>query len=485
MATKTQEVTPGGRRWLLPAALAAVALAFAALSWRAVARRNLVLSAIPPHPNTSALPAELESEIASAEESAHGYLHPVDGLATLSRLYHANGFYDEAMRCYGALRQLQPREGRWPHLEASILAQFGRQDEALPREEKAVELAPDYLPARLRLGDEFLNGNQWPDAARTYSEVLARSPDDPYALLGLAKCEVAAGDWGKARQNLEQSIKNHPDFIGGLSLLVTVDDHQGDHSSADALKNFIGRREFADLSDPWLDGLMDDCYDPYRISVASAVADAAGRSSAAKELLERAIALSPNTSAFHRQLALLYSRQGDMASARQHLERAVAVSPTDNDSWLVLSQVLGQMGDHEASERALEAGLANCPDSYGLHLEHGNQLNAAGRREAAIAEFREAHRLNPAETGPLVQLASALFADNQEDEALACLREALEKQPENPPALATLTFYFINRGNETAALEWWAHVRRQTRTPPQTVEALKQAFQQKFGRELN
>jgi tetratricopeptide (TPR) repeat protein len=485
MATKTQEVTPRGRRWLRPVVLAAIALACAGLSGRAVLRRNAVLSAVPAHPNTSALPPELEAEIVSAEESAHSYVHPVDGLMTLSRLYHANGFYDEALQCYGGLRQLQPGEGRWPHLEASILAQFGRQDEALPREKEAVELAPEYIPARLRLGDEFLNGDQWPDAVRTYTEVLARAPDDPFALLGLAKCAVAVGDWGKAKQKLEQSVKNHPDFIGGLSLLVTVDEHLGEHAAADALKNLIGRREFADLYDPWLDGLMDDCYDPYRISVASAVADAAGRPAAARDLLERAIALSPNTSAFHRQLALLYSREGDFASARQHLERAVAISPSDNDSWLVLSQILNQMGDHEASARALATGLADCPDSYGLHLEHGSQLNAGGHREAAIAEFREAHRLNPAETGPLVQLAGALFAANQEDEALASLREALERQPENPLALATLTFYYINGGNEPAALEWWAHVRRQNRTPPQTVEELKQAFRQKFGRELH
>jgi predicted Zn-dependent protease len=432
-----------------------------------------------------ALPAELGTELDASEARARGYLHPVAGLETLSRLYHANGFYNEAMQCYGALRALEPGNGRWPHLEANILAQFGRQEDALPREEAAVALAPGYIPARLRLGDEYLKANERDKAAQAYGEVLARSAGDPYAELGLAKCEVQGGDWDKARDRLDQTIRQHPDFIGALSLMVTILEHQGDQAAADALKNTIGRREFVDLQDPWVDDLMDDCFDSYRLSVAAAVADFAGTRPRAEAMLERAIAFSPTNGSFHRQLAVKLALDRDLPSACLQLESAVALSPTDNDAWLLLSQYKKLMGKPVEAEQALRSGLAHCPDSSGLHLEEAKTLAAAGRNEEAIGEFREAFQLNPSESGPLVQLAGILISLKRGDEAVDVLNEALGKQPEDPEALATLTFYYISAGNEASAKEWWGHVRRQPRTPADMVASLRQAYREKFGRDLD
>jgi tetratricopeptide (TPR) repeat protein len=483
MATEAKKMKPAGLRWAI-LALSAAVMVTAALAVRVAMRRSAVLSGLPRRANTGEMASGLATQIAASEELARSYLHAVDGLAALSRLYHANGFYDEAMQCYGALRQLEPREARWPHLEASILAQFGRQDEAVPREEAAVALAPGYIAARLRLGDELLKSNQTSAAARTYAEVLARAPGDPYALLGMAKCEVVGGDWGKARDILGQAISAHPDFVGGLNMMVTVAEHFGDQGEADSLKTVIGQREFTDLPDPWLDDLMEDCFDPYRLSVAATVANFSGDHARAKRLLERAIALAPNRSSFHRELAVLLSNEPDYASARQHLESAVAIAPDDNESWLLLYQLLRQMGENSAADRALAKGIANCPESASLHLERARQLKAAGLSDEAIAEFREGYRLNPSEAGPLVELASVLFAVSRGDEALAALQEALQRQPEQPMALATLTFYYISSGDEASALKWWAHVTRQPRTPQHLLDSLRQAYQKQFGHPL-
>ena len=466
------------------AAAALLAAACAGLAVRMALRRGAVVAAIPEHPDLGKMPAEFASELDASEQLARGYLHSVGGLVRISRLYHANGFYDQALQCYDALIALEPRNPRWPHLEANILGQFGRQDEALPIEEAAVRLAPDYVPARLRLADELLKRSDRDGAARDYSEALERSPGDPYAVLGLAKCDVFRGDWDKARERLDQDIKQHPDFIGALSLMVSVDEHMGRQAEADDLKNTIGRREFTDLSDPWVDGLAEDCFDAYRLSVTAAVADFSGDRPAAERMLERAIAFAPRSSSFHRQLAIKLALDHDMTSACQHLERAVAITPTDNDAWLLLAQYRKLMGQQVAAEQAVRSGLANCPQSAGLHLEEAKRLAAAGRNEEAMAEFRESFRLNPSEAGPLVQLAVLLVSAKRGDEAVGALNEALEKQPENPEALVMLTDYYINAGSEPLALRWWDHVRRQPRTPPGMAASLRDAYRLRFGRDL-
>jgi tetratricopeptide (TPR) repeat protein len=256
-------------------------------------------------------------------------------------------------------------------------------------------------------------------------------------------------------------------------------------TEADSLRAALGKQEFVDLADPWLDGLSQDCYDAYRLSVTAAVAKSTGDVVAAKRLLERAIALAPEASSYRRQMGMLLSQSGDYASARQHLEKAVALSPGDADSWGLLFQVLTDMKESEAAQRVLVAGLVNCPQSPSLHLDRARLLKAAGRQVEAIAEFRESYRLRPSEASPLVELAGALFTINQTDEALAVLHEGLSKQPEHPMILATLALYAISASDETGARAWWSHVRRQPRMPPQVVNTIKQAFQQQFGRSLN
>ncbi len=452
--------------------------------YRTVARRIMAGQHIPVSPNLTAWPAALTEGVAEAEAKISTLFHAVQGLAELSRLYHANGFYAEAITCYEGLRQIEPANARWPHLQACIVADFGRMDEALPLRQQTIALAPDYLPARLRLADVLLKTNRPGDAAQAYAEVLRRSPGDPYALLGLARCDLAAGNWNKARERLEDAVAKNPDFIGAMSLLVTVSEHQGDRSTAESLKAAIGRREFSDLPDPWLDELSDVCFDAYRLSVAAAIASSAGNRPAALELLDRAIALSPNAGSYHRQAGQMLLNEHNYAGAKARLEKAVEINPADSDAWLLLVNALRGLEQEPAVINVLLSGLSHCPQSPSLHLEYARWLKSAGRLDEAIAEFRYGYTLRPSEASPLVELASVYFSVNRNTEALAALNLALERQPDHPMALATLTFYAISLHDEAGARQRWEQVRRQTKTPPEVVSGLRQAFLQQFGREL-
>ncbi len=474
---------PWGRRvaWLLVAALLA---AGGAWLWRAVAARAIVNATVPAKPAAVAAGSSLDDAVMSAEQIARAWFHATDGLVALSRLYHANGFTDEALVCYNGLRRIQPRNARWPHLQASVLAGLGRLDDALPLEQRAVELAGGYIPARLRLGDILFKSNQAVRAGEAYAQVLQREPDNPYALLGLAKCALAKGDWAAAQEKLRQSIKARPGFIGGMSLLATVAEHFGNQAEADQLRAEIGRKEFSDLPDPWLDDLLQDCYDPYRLSVMATVVNMAGDPTGAVNLLERAIALAPKNSSYHRQLGLLLSNLGNAPAARSHLETAVSLVPTDVDAWLLLYQLLTKTGDTAGAGQVLANGLARCPDSSSLHLEQARRWMAAGRLNEAVIEYQEAQRLNPSDAQALIEIARVYLGLGREADALAALREALRNQPEHPLALATLAFNCISHGDEAGALQWWERVRRQPRTTPQTIDGLRQAYRQKFGRDL-
>jgi tetratricopeptide (TPR) repeat protein len=472
------------RRLTVAFLLLACALLAGGYGWLMHHRRALVAQYVPDPPALGSLPAELGESLHSAELRARSWRKSTEGLAELSRLYHANGFYAEAIRCYEGLSQAASDDARWPHLQACIMADFGRVEEALPLRERAVALAPDYLPARVRLGDVLLKADRLAEAATAYTAALERDGANPYARLGLARCDLARGDWNKARGRLREAVAQHPDFVGGLSLLVTVSEHFGDRETADTLKARIGRREFTDLPDPWLDELADVCFDAYRLSVAAAVAHSAGQRERALELLDRAIALSPEASSYRRQAGQILLNERNFSAARVHLEKAVAVNPNDSDAWLQLLNALRGLGQEQAASNALLKGLSHCPQSPSLHLEYARWLKASGRLEEAIAEFRYGYELRPSEASPLVELASVYFSAGRDQEALDSLNRALERQPDHPMALATLMFYAISQQDEPEALRRWTLVRRQTKTPAPVVEGLRQAFQQQFGRRL-
>src|SRR5690606_17544950 len=133
---------------------------------------------------------------------------------------------------------------------------FGMLEDARKLAAEAVRLAPDYAPARLRLGDVLTKSNRPAEARHVFDDLLAQVPGQPYALLGLARLDVAGEAWAAARTKLEQAIAAKPDFAGALSLLITVEDHLGNGPAADVLRARTVGMEFVDYLDPWMDELM-------------------------------------------------------------------------------------------------------------------------------------------------------------------------------------------------------------------------------------
>ena len=456
-----------------------VALVLAAgggyFGWRAQQQRAAIRTVRPPLPDLRAWPPELQERTAAANRDT------LRALGQLSRLYHANGFLAEAQRCYQGLEQLQPDEPRWWHRHATILAGYGDLEPAIARWRRVVTLAPAYLPAQLRLAAALAKTGRTADAARVYTDVLQRKAGDAHALLGLAQLDLEAGRWEPARQRLEQIVAQTSHELGA-DLLVTVYEHFGQTSEARAVRaRAKAAGSFRDPPDPWIDDLLAECFDAYRLSLAAGLAQRAGDRAGAARWLERAVELAPGDVGVRFQLASLRLEQGDRSAARSHLERCTALAPKFADAWAHLSALWERGGDSRRAAEVLEAGLRECPDSPGLHLMRARQWRDAGRVSDAIAEYRASIRLRPNEADAYLELATTLFRLERVPEGLLELDRALAAEPSHPTALALRAFHAIGEGNEADARRWLAAVRNQPRVPPEQVEQLRDAFRQQFG----
>jgi tetratricopeptide (TPR) repeat protein len=444
--------------------------------------REKVSANLPARPALDASRVELRSRLAEAERQAKGWWRPVDGLEELARLYHANGFLPQASSCERALMDVDPTNARWPYLLAHTLGGYGELEEASQLVQRAIDLSPDYLPARIRLGDMLLKENEVERAAAVYSEVSARDPDNGYAAFGLARTDLAAGRATAARDRLQQLVARQPTFTPAWTLLLNIDEQLGDTQAAEAhrlLSGSSGRPR--DMPDAWIDELMDDCYDPYRLAVAASAADPADDQARARQLLERAVAVAPSEDLAHRLLGNLLSDLGELSGARLYLERATALNPNEPDNWSALVRVLKTMGDATAANRALDSGLGHCPRSSALLLERGRRYAALGQNEAAIVDFEAARRLHPEQGSAYIEIALAHFRLDRLEAGIAELRRVMTVEPDHPIALVLLARYAINTGDEAGAREWVRRVRLQRKITPKDRDAVVAEYRRAFA----
>ncbi|HWA87337.1 MAG TPA: tetratricopeptide repeat protein [Opitutus sp.] len=464
------------------AAILVVVVAVATGWWwnSAAHRRAVVVASLPAIPDLTSASAALREHVTAADQRAHSLFHARDGLAELSRLYQANGFPDEAIQCYRGLEKLEPAEPRWLHRHATILAGYGEIDPAIELWRRVVALAPDYIPARLRLGDCELKSNHLDAATAAYRAVLEQKPAEPYAQLGLARVDLETGRDADAQKKLE-SVVAQTNYRLGYDLIVSLYERTGQRDRAEAIRGQSKAfGSYRDPADPWVDQLLDDCFDPYRLLIAAGIARD-GDPARALSLLERAVTLAPADVGVHFQLGGLYLSQGQLDRAHEEFQRCTELAPEFSDGWVQLSSLEAQRGNKTAADRALAEGLQHCPNSPGLHLMWAQNLHAAGRDEAAVAEFMTSIRLRPNEPDAYVQLGRVLIALNRVDEGVEQIRKALDQDPGDPVALSVMAYHAITSNNAADANHWMNLVSRQPRIPRDQFENLRAAYRQHFG----
>jgi Flp pilus assembly protein TadD len=277
-------------------------------------------------------------------------------------------------------------------------------------------------------------------------------------------------------------VRADPDFQAGWNVLANVRERLNDPAGATAARAYAASaRRFRDPPDPWIDELIDDCYDADRLCVVASVAAIGGQTARARTLLERALTLAPDEAQVHAQLGQLLMKAREYTRARVHLEKALALAPDQSDNWVQLYLLLNTVGDAASAERILADGLARWPDSPALHLEKGRRLKAAGRYDEALAALEESARLRPMETEAYAERATIFIRLNRLDDAIAELRRAIAVQPADPLALLMLARAQIIQGREAAATETIAQMRRQVRVRPDDMQTVVSAFQTQFG----
>lgn len=435
---------------------------------------------LPPLPDLDRAHPQLARQLREVDNRARSGEEVAASLGRLARMYHANGYLNEAIRVYDLLLQVEPGEPRWPHLLAFILAGYGRLEVSLPLWERVIELDPDYLPARFRLADALLKLNRFEEAREVYNQVRDRDLDNPYAFVGLARLAINDGDLRKARGYLLDAAGNSDNRIG-IDLLVTVFEQLGEVDKAAYLRGQQkAKGSYTDMVDPWLQDLMEVCYDPYQLVTAGGFAAFSGDLERGIAILRRALRYEPGHAIAHFQIAGMYAQSGDAARALEHYRRTAELDPSYADAWLRQAELLRELGEVDPADEMLTRGLANRPDSPALNLAWGEQLQKRGDLNGAIRHLRKSIELRPNEAPAYIALAGVYFQKNDFGEAEALLRQSLEYEPGNPVVLATMARLSISQQDRAEADRWMERVRNQPRILNEHIKLLETHYEDVF-----
>lgn len=432
---------------------AGVAVAVGAgMFWHARAVRARLRARLPVMPDVSALPAALGPALRTAGQLALSARHSLAGVADLGRLYHVNGFNQEAEACWQVLRQEQPREARWCYYLADLRRAANDDDGTAALLAQTLQLAPDYAPALLRLAElEFKTGDL--DAAeRHYARRLQLLPGDPYASLGLARVALQRDRRDEGRRLIERIVRDVPAFATAHNLYAEMLAADGEAKAADKqrwLARLAGR--FRDADDAWLEELRAWCYDPARLAVWASIDDLTGHGDRGVAFLERAIKLAPHDPRGYDELGRIYLELENPGKARALFEQGIKFPDASSSLYVNLSQAYRDLHEPGRALQASEQGLARMPDAAELQNSRGMSLQAVGRLEEAVAAYRLAAVRAPTVCEAHFNLGNALLQLGRKDEAYASLKHVLELKPSHPLALAILGQSELEAGHLDAA----------------------------------
>ncbi|MDI9847777.1 tetratricopeptide repeat protein [Rhodoblastus sp. 17X3] len=328
-----------------------------------------------------------------------GHVHGWRGLGMVAR---ERGDHAEALSCFRKAAALDPSQIWTIQDVATELQKLGRPDEAEPllgslveshpnsadallayalgirhratasdhvrTLEKAVELEPRHLQAKLALANEYLGAWRLGDAEALYDAMLAQDATNFWALMGKGQIARRRGDGDVAQKAFENAAA-----VPGALIWATISlcNELIEVGRFDEARNRLGAAISRHPTEPAL--LLQLGY----------TERAAGEYAAASAAFASAAALNPLQPQPEIELAAEDIRLGQAGPAVTRLTNLVSRDPRSGQAWEALANALRQIDDERGAVACRRKAVALDPSNLGAHLQLALGLERLGQpREA-------------------------------------------------------------------------------------------------------
>jgi tetratricopeptide (TPR) repeat protein len=210
-----------------------------------------------PQVNIAGLPRETQDQVTEAYAAALKQPQDASAVGKLGMLLDAYHRPEDAALCYRRAHLLAPTEFKWLYYWGSLLLRERKTGEALPILTSALRLEPEYLPARLEMGEALLGAGKTEAAGKNYEAILKDYPDTTEAYYGLGRVKAAFGDQAAAAELYRQACQLFPTYGAAHYGLAVAYRKLGRIQEAEEQANLHGRNNYIvpPLEDPLRDEL--------------------------------------------------------------------------------------------------------------------------------------------------------------------------------------------------------------------------------------
>jgi len=212
---------------------------------------------------------------------------------------------------------------------------------------KATEKDATYIPARLWLGQLFLERHQPADAAKEFAEILAINPRHTGALVGLAEIAFERSQFSDVQRHCDAALAVNPRHVETLNLIARMRILDEQYAAAkDALDTSLG------VNPNSLESL----------SQRASYYEQLGETSAFERTMKQVLAINPKYARGYEIVAAAceYRRQNEDALAL--LRKAIELDEKYAPAWTSLGVILLREGREAEAEDALNTAFKL--DSY-------------------------------------------------------------------------------------------------------------------------
>jgi tetratricopeptide (TPR) repeat protein len=399
----------------------------------------------------------LQDRVSELQESG-----PTDALAeaygTLGTYYIAHHLNDAAEVAFINAERLDPGEFRWPYYLGFICQIVGKLELERGAYERALEIRPEDIPARLHLAELLLSLGENEAAYQQFRRVLDLSPAEAAAHGGLGRAAAALDRHEDAVEHLTEALRLQPEATIVHYQLALAYRKLGDMDAARAHLEQRGDRAIG-FTDPLLgaieplkkenvlEAVLEMAANPeehdnrsfalFAVSYLGDSPDAVDQIHEATDLLtQEAAGLDPSSDQVARNslvrarlylaAAGLLLSHNNLDAARHEAETALVLVPDMVEAVNMLGFVLEQTGDAASAVEHYTTALELDPGNINA-LRSRSRANFGLRRDReAIDDLEKLCDLGLDGDGARIRLAVASLRLGKLDAARAHYRKALD-----------------------------------------------------------